>query len=298
MDLDNLQQSSNVEDRRGSGGGGGVALGGGLGIGGVILVVIFGLLTGQNPLQILGSVTGGGSSTVNQPSQTSSNSSQVPRNDPAKVEILKVLKSTELVWGQIFTASNRQYNQPVLVLYDGTTGTSGCGGAQSEVGPFYCPGDKKVYIDLRFFNQLSSTGGSNSFARAYVLAHEIGHHVQDELGILSQVNARRQQSDERTSNALSVRIELQADCLAGVWANKANVANSVQKSINLTQTDIQQGLAAASSVGDDTLQREAGRRVVTDSFTHGSSAQRQRWFTAGFQGGTVSSCNTFSTNQL
>jgi len=298
MDLDNLQQSSNVEDRRGSGGGGGVALGGGLGIGGVILVVIFGLLTGQNPLQILGSVTGGGSSTVNQPSQTSSNSSQVPRNDPAKVEILKVLKSTELVWGQIFTASNRQYNQPVLVLYDGTTGTSGCGGAQSEVGPFYCPGDKKVYIDLRFFNQLSSTGGSNSFARAYVLAHEIGHHVQDELGILSQVNARRQQSDERTSNALSVRIELQADCLAGVWANKANVANSVQKSINLTQTDIQQGLAAASRVGDDTLQREAGRRVVTDSFTHGSSAQRQRWFTAGFQGGTVSSCNTFSTNQL
>ena len=298
MDLDNLQQSSNVEDRRGSGGGGGVALGGGLGIGGVILVVIFGLLTGQNPLQILGSVTGVVSSTVNQPNQTSSNSSQVPRNDPAKVEILKVMKSTELVWGQIFAALNRQYNQPVLVLYDGATNAAQCGRAQAEVGPFYCPGDKKVYIDLRFFNQLSSTGGSNSFARAYVLAHEIGHHVQDELGILSQVNARRQQSDERTSNALSVRIELQADCLAGVWANKANVTNGVQKSINLTQTDIQQGLAAASSVGDDTLQREAGRRVVTDSFTHGSSAQRQRWFTAGFQGGTVDSCNTFSTNQL
>ena len=298
MDLDNLQQSSNVEDRRGSGGGGGVALGGGLGIGGVILVVIFGLLTGQNPLQILGSVTGVVSSTVNQPNQTSSNSSQVPRNDPAKVEILKVMKSTELVWGQIFAALNRQYNQPVLVLYDGATNAAQCGRAQAEVGPFYCPGDKKVYIDLRFFNQLSSTGGSNSFARAYVLAHEIGHHVQDELGILSQVNARRQQSDERTSNALSVRIELQADCLAGVWANKANVTNGVQKSINLTQTDIQQGLAAASSVGDDTLQREAGRRVVTDSFTHGSSAQRQRWFTAGFQGGTVNSCNTFSTNQL
>jgi len=295
MDLDNLQQSSNVEDRRGSGGGGGVALGGGLGIGGVILVVVFGLLTGQNPLQILSSVTGGGgSSSV----QSNNNSSQVPSNDPRKVEILRVLTSTELVWGQTFAASNRQYHQPVLVLYDGATNTAGCGGAQAEVGPFYCPGDKKVYIDLRFFDQLSSTGGSNGFARAYVLAHEIGHHVQDELGILSQINARRQQSDERTANALSVRLELQADCLAGVWANKANVTNSVQKSINLTQTDISQGLAAASSVGDDTLQREAGRRVVTDSFTHGSSAQRQRWFTAGFQGGTVSSCNTFSTNQL
>jgi len=294
MDLDDLQQSSNVEDRRGRGGGGGVALGGGLGIGGVILVVVFGLLTGQNPLQILSSVTGGGGSSV----QSNNNSNQVPRNDPAKVEISRVLTSTELVWGKIFAASNRQYNQPVLVLYDGTTGTSGCGGAQSEVGPFYCPGDKKVYIDLSFFNQLSSTGGSNSFARAYVLAHEIGHHVQDELGILSQVNARRQQSDERTANALSVRIELQADCLAGVWANKANVTSSVQKSIKLSQTDIRQGLAAASSVGDDTLQREAGRRVVADSFTHGSSAQRQRWFTVGFQGGSVKSCDTFGTNQL
>ena len=298
MDLNDLPQSNNVEDRRGRGGGGGLAIGGGLGIGGVILAVVFGLLTGQNPLQILGSVTGGGSSTVNSSNQTSSNSSQAPQNDPAKVEISRVLTSTERVWGQIFAASNRTYDQPRLVLYDGATEAAQCGTAQAEVGPFYCPGDKKIYIDLRFFDQLSSTGGSNSFARAYVLAHEIGHHVQDELGILSQVNARRQQSDERTSNALSVRIELQADCLAGVWANKANVTNSVQKSINLTQNDIRQGLAAASSVGDDTLQREAGRRVVTDNFTHGSSAQRQRWFNTGFRGGTVKGCDTFGTNQL
>lgn len=292
MDLDDLQQSSNVEDRRGRGGGGGLAIGGGLGIGGVILAVVFGLLTGQNPLQILGSVTGGGSSTVNPSNQTSSNSSQAPQNDPAKVEISKVVRSTEQQWGKVFAASNRKYREPGLVLYNGATEAAQCGTAQAEVGPFYCPGNQKIYIDLRFFNQLSSTAGQNDFARAYVIAHEVGHHVQNELGILSQVNARRQQSDERTSNALSVRIELQADCLAGVWANKA------QSSIKLTQTDIREGLAAASSVGDDTLQREAGRRVVTDSFTHGSSAQRQRWFTVGFQGGSVKSCDTFGTNQL
>jgi uncharacterized protein len=286
MDLDNLQQSSNVEDRRGRGGGGGVALGGGLGIGGVIIAVIFGLISGQNPLQILGSLTGGSSS------QSYSSSSQLPTDDARAVEISKVLKSTEGAWGKIFADSNRQYRQPGLVLYNGATDTAGCGGAQAEVGPFYCPGDRKIYIDLRFFDQLSSTRGTNDFARAYVIAHEVAHHIQNELGVLDQVNARRQQSDERTSNALSVRIELQADCLAGVWANK------VQNSIKLTQTDIREGLAAASSVGDDTLQREAGRRVVSDSFTHGSSAQRQRWFTKGFQDGSVQGCNTFSTNQL
>ncbi len=295
MDLNDLGQSSNVEDRRGQGGGRGVAIGGGLGIGGVILAVVFGLLTGQNPLQILNSVTGGGNNTS---SQSYDKSSQLPQDDARAVAISRVLKSTELVWGKTFKASNRTYREPGLVLYDGSIGTSGCGQAQTEVGPFYCPGDQKVYIDLRFFDLLSSTSGNNDFARAYVIAHEVGHHVQNELGILSQINARRQQSDERTSNALSVRIELQADCLAGVWANKANQANEVQKSIKLTQTDIREGLAAASSVGDDTLQREAGRRVVTDSFTHGSSAQRQRWFTAGYQGGTVKSCDTFNTNQL
>lgn len=286
MDLDNLQQSSNVEDRRGSGGGGGVALGGGLGIGGVIIAVIFGLISGQNPLQILGSLTGGSSS------QSYNSSSQLPQDDARAVEISRVLKSTEQQWTKIFAASNRQYREPGLVLYNGATDTVGCGGAQAEVGPFYCPGDRKIYIDLRFFDQLSSTAGQNDFARAYVIAHEVAHHVQNELGVLDQVNARRQQSDERTSNALSVRVELQADCLAGIWANKA------QNSLQLTQADIREGLAAASSVGDDTLQREAGRRVVSDNFTHGSSAQRQRWFTKGFQGGSVQGCDTFKTNQL
>ena len=204
-----------------------------------------------------------------------------------------VLADTEAVWQQTFRDMGRTYQDPKLVLYDGTV-QSACGMASSASGPFYCPNDRKVYLDLSFFEDMQKRlNAPGDFARAYVIAHEIGHHVQNQLGILQTANAERARSERRRSNAISVRIELQADCLAGVWANRADRMRHI-----LERGDIEEGLNAASAVGDDRLQRQARGVVVPDAFTHGSSAQRMHWFKQGLQSGDPNACNTFSAAGL
>jgi len=204
-----------------------------------------------------------------------------------------VLADTEDVWGQIFQQRGASYQRPKLVLFSNSTPTA-CGQGQSAMGPFYCPADRKVYIDLAFYRTLNQQlGAPGEFAEAYVIAHEVGHHVQNLLGISAKVDALRRKSSERKANALSVRLELQADCFAGVWGNHADKARHI-----LEGGDLESALNAASKIGDDTLQRSAGQAVVPDSFTHGSSEQRVRWFRRGFDGGDIAQCDTFSANPL
>lgn len=277
--------SRNIEDRRGLGRSGGAVAGAG-GIG-VVLVVIFGLLTGQDVTPILDEVLGGGGA--------GTQAAEITPADEAAAEFVSVtLADTEEVWAALFPEEfGVAYDPPVLVLFKGVT-QSACGGASAATGPFYCPPEEKAYLDTEFFVTLErQLGARGDFAAAYVVAHEVAHHVQQELGILDEVNAIRARSDEATSNALSVRIELQADCLAGVWARHAALQfGSIEKG------DIAEAMNAAAQIGDDTLQREAGQVVRPHTFTHGTSEQRQRWFERGFRAGDVADCDTFAAREL
>lgn len=294
MRWDGNRESDNVEDRRDEGGDGSSGFrlgGGGIGLGTVAIGLVAWLVFGANPLQVISALSGGGHQQVQtQPQQPKVHSAEEERE--AKL-VRVVLADTEDVWGQIFQQRGASYQQPKLVLFSNSTPTA-CGQGQSAMGPFYCPADRKVYIDLAFYRTLNQQlGAPGEFAEAYVIAHEVGHHVQNLLGISDKVDALRRKSSERKANALSVRLELQADCFAGVWGSHADKARHI-----LEGGDLESALNAASKIGDDTLQRSAGQAVVPDSFTHGSSEQRVRWFRRGFDGGDVAQCDTFSANPL
>jgi predicted metalloprotease len=296
MDWQNTPESSNIEDRRGQtgasyGGGGGGSIGtGGLGIGAIVLILIVSYFTGINPAVLLGGaqiVTGGGGQSQTQQAQAPQ-TARAPAQDRETQFLRHVLGETEAVWSEILPAQKGvRYTPATLVLYNGAT-QSGCGGAKAAMGPFYCPNDKKVYLDTAFFREMQTKyGGGGDFAYAYVVAHEIGHHVQDLLGILDRTDQAKQTGSRTQANAISVRVELNADCLAGVWAANAN------KKWNLiNQDDIARAVATAQAIGDDNLQKAARGYTVPDSFTHGSAAQRQKWLTTGLQSGQVDSCDT------
>jgi uncharacterized protein len=286
------RESSNVEDARdGGGGGGGFSIGGGgLSIGAIVIALVGGAIFGINPLTILSMLSGGGGpAQVQQQAPTHA----PPADDRGAKFVSVVLANTEDVWGQLFQAGGATYHPAKLVLFRGAVAT-GCGTGQSAMGPFYCPSDKKVYIDLNFYDVLRQRlGAPGEFAQAYVIAHEVGHHVQDELGITRKVDAARQRMSQTQANSVSVRVELQADCFAGVWAH-----HSQQSKNWLDPGDIESAMNAAAKIGDDALQRNAGRAVVPESFTHGTSAQRQHWFQAGYQTGSVKACDTFAARDL
>ena len=289
-----FRRSDNVEDRTGGapeGSGGGFPLGGmHIGGGALIILVIVGMLFGINPLDMLGLLSGGG--TVQQqaapPGYGPQNGTQSSTADVNKDFARAVLGDTEDVWGAIFQQAGSRYAPPTLVLYRGMT-RSACGRAVAAVGPFYCPGDHDLYLDTSFFDELATRfGAPGKFAQAYVIAHEVGHHVQNLLGTMQKVQAQMERSDERTANALSVRLELQADCYAGVWGFYSMKRNIIDAS------DVESGLRAAAAVGDDRIQERTQGRVVPDSFTHGTSEQRARWFKTGLSSGDLRDCNTFA----
>lgn len=272
-----------MEDRRGRGGGGGKVIGGG--IGGIILVVIVTLLSGGNAGDILGNLTSGGTN-------SSAPYEQTAEEQELSEFVSVVLADTEEVWGEIFKQQGMTYEDPTLVMYSGSV-DSACGTATSAVGPFYCPGDAKLYIDLSFYDELQQRfQAPGDFAMAYVIAHEVGHHVQTLLGTSKQLNSLRQSLSEKEFNKYQVRFELQADYLAGVWANHAQGMNLLEEG------DLEEALTAASAVGDDTIQKQAQGYAVPDSFTHGSSEQRKRWFYKGFNSGTIEGGDTFNAAQL
>jgi uncharacterized protein len=292
------RESENVEDRRGMGGGFPVGISGGIG---AIVVLIVGLFLGIDPSTLMAVLNGGApdaQTNDRQVDQPGYGSSRLPDTRTAHGEdrmrqfVSVVLADTEDVWRQAFRDLGRTYRDPKLVLYSDVV-QSPCGMASSATGPFYCPNDQKVYLDTAFFDDMKrKMHASGEFAQAYVIAHEIGHHVQNELGILKQAQAARARSDQRTSNAISVRTELQADCLAGVWANHADRTKHI-----LEQGDVEAAISAAAAVGDDRLQRQARGTVVPDAFTHGSSAQRVAWFRRGIESGELKSCDTFASAQ-
>jgi predicted metalloprotease len=280
MRLERSRRSENVEDRRGMGMPRGVRIGGAGGLGLLVLVVV-GMLLGIDPTAIL--QTGIGT----EPPPPAAESPGGP--DPVRDFVSAVLGETEDVWADVFREGGQSYAPPRLVLFSGAV-ESACGFAQSAMGPFYCPLDQKVYLDTSFFRDLDTRfGASGDFAQAYVIAHEVGHHVQTLLGITGRVQSARERSSAGTANELSVRFELQADCLAGVWANRAERARQI-----LEAGDIDEGLNAASAVGDDRIQQRTQGRVVPDSFTHGSSAQRVEWFRRGLRSGNIETCDTFN----
>ena len=269
--------STNIEDRRGMRMG--LPIGGG--IGGIVLLLLYSALTGQNPIDIAGGVIPGEETPA----------SSVPADDPQSQFISVVLADTEETWGQVFSEHNARYEPPVLVLFRDAT-QSACGLGQSAMGPFYCPGDRKVYLDLSFFQELDQRfGAPGEFAQAYVVAHEVGHHIQTLTGVSERVSAARQQGDRASGNALSVRQELQADCYAGVWGHYA-----ARKDL-LEPGDAEDGLRAAAAIGDDRLQKQSQGRVAPESFTHGSSAQRVEWLRRGLESGRLESCDTFTGAQ-
>jgi len=300
MDWQKGRQSDNVIEDDGSGsggyGGGGMRFGGfHLGIGGTILVVIVALVFPQTrPLVMSLFLNGDSSSDVSGAPTTPATGKAADHNDPQVQFVSSILGSTEDVWGAYFRASGQQYEQPKLLLFHGQT-HSGCGAASEAMGPFYCPADHRVYLDLDFFHEMDTRfHASGDFARAYVVAHEVGHHVQNLLGIIPQIDkAARQGQPMEGAAGLSVRQELQADCFAGVWGNK-----SQQQLSWLHEGDVEAALNAASQVGDDTLQKQARGYAVPDSFTHGTAAQRSRWFRTGFQSGDIKSCDTFGASSL
>ncbi len=262
---------------------------GGLGIGAIVVLSLIGWATGIDPRLLIGGaemVTGG-----SQPAQQSQQAAPGTPNDQVGTFVARVLGETEDVWSTVLPQqAGKDYTKPVLVLYSGIT-DSGCGTAQAAMGPFYCPLDRKLYLDTAFFQDMQRRmGGGGDFAYAYVIAHEVGHHVQNILGLLPKVQeAQRAAEDKRVANDLSVRTELMADCLAGVWANQMNARHH-----NVDENDLRQGVNTAAAIGDDRLQQQAGRHaIVPDSFTHGSSEQRVQWLGTGFRTGTVASCNTF-----
>jgi predicted metalloprotease len=279
MRWEGRRQSGNIEDRRGMRVSRGGLVGGGLGTLAIALLVMF---LGGDPTPVLQGVGNAPLETTNEPYVESPNEAEW------RQQIAVTLAETEDAWNAIFTKLGGQYREPVLVLFGGAV-ESGCGFAESQMGPFYCPPDEKLYIDLSFFDQLGpELGGRNDFARAYVVAHEVGHHVQNLMGVSNRVHELRQRVDQIEGNQLSVRQELQADCFAGVWAHH------VQRYAGILEAgDVEEAMRAAAAVGDDTLQRSAGRSVVPDAFTHGSAEQRMRWFTTGFQSGSVEACDTF-----
>ena len=275
------RRSTNIEDRRGRGVP--VAVGGGLG---TIVLLLLALYFGVDPSIVLQG------DTPSAPVQEEATSSS-PGADPLRDFVSVVLADTEDVWREIFTGLKREYQDPRLVLFSGSV-QSACGMAGSAVGPFYCPGDRRLYLDLTFFRALSERfGAPGDFAQAYVIAHEVGHHVQTLLGITDRVHAARRRVNEKEANALSVRQELQADCLAGVWAHHAQAARQI-----LEEGDIEEGLGAAAAIGDDRLQRRTHGQVTPDSFTHGTSAQRVRWFQRGLAMGEIGHCDTFQASAL
>ena len=282
MKLDDSRRSDNVEDDRGSGGGG--IRGIHLGLGGTVAVLVIGYFMGVSPSTLLGLLSGGGS----QVSAPAPANPAVSAKDPQVDFVRAILGETEDVWGAYFSNLGSTYVRPKLVLFSGQV-ASACGFASSAAGPFYCPGDQKVYIDLAFYRQLATEfGAPGDFARAYVIAHEVGHHVQNLLGITVKADRAELHGQRTGAHSVSVEVELQADCFAGVWAAQANNARKI-----LEPGDLEQGLKAASSVGDDTLQKREQGTVVPDSFTHGTSAQRVRWFRRGFDTGKVDNCDTF-----
>jgi predicted metalloprotease len=276
------QGSSNVEDRRGVR----VGRAGGIGIGTIVLALIA-IYFGQDPSVVLQGVQPSAPTSEQGPYQ------ETPAEAQQREFVGVVLADTEEAWSEIFRQAGRTYEQPKLVLFSGAV-QSACGFAEAAVGPFYCPGDRKVYIDLSFYQELQDRfGAPGDFAQAYVVAHEIGHHVQTLLGISEQTMAARQRASEAQANALSVRQELQADCFAGIWAHNADQSRQL-----LEQGDIEEGLNAAAAIGDDRLQKQARGFVAPESFTHGSSEQRVRWFKRGLESGSVQTCDTFAAKQL
>jgi uncharacterized protein len=314
MRLDDSEQSDNIEDRRGEPGGGfggggfGLPLGGGgLGIGTIVVLGLIGWALGIDPrILISGGEILSGSSHVQQPMPLPGGQARRtgrPSDDIGRF-VSTVLGNIDGEWIDIFQRDGKTYRKPVLVLYQGQTQASCGGAAQSAMGPFYCPTDQKVYLDTSFFREIESRfrgceGKACEFSQAYVIAHEVGHHVQNLLGILPKVQQQQQGMDRASANRLQVQVELQADCLSGVWAKHEN--NRLQregKPLLVEPGDIDAAMQTASAIGDDTLQRKATGRVVPDSFTHGSSEQRQRWFMNGYREGTVAACNTFRSANL
>jgi predicted metalloprotease len=282
MKLDDSRRSDNVEDDRGTGGG---IRGVHLGVVGTLIVLVVGYFMGVSPSTLL-SLLNGDNQAVTAPTPATPGTGA--SNDRQVDFVRAVLGETEDVWGAYFQNVGKTYVPPKLVLFTSSVG-SACGLASSAAGPFYCPGDQKVYIDLSFYRQLATQfGAPGDFARAYVIAHEVGHHVQNLLGITDKASQAERQTGRVGANKVSILVELQADCFAGVWAEQANQARKI-----LEPGDLEQGLQAASSVGDDTLQKREQGTVVPDSFTHGTSAQRVRWFRRGFESGKIDNCDTF-----
>jgi hypothetical protein len=291
MKWEGNRESDNVEDTRG-GGGGGFGLGGGsLGIGSIVIALVGSYFFGVSPMTILSMLNGGGGG------QSAPTQQKAPGGPPANDRNTKfvrvVLADTEDVWSAAFKERGVTYQPPKLEIFSGRTQTQ-CGPGMSASGPFYCPADRKVYIDLSFFKLMQERFNvSGEFAQAYVIAHEVGHHVQNLMGISGKVENARRNASESQANAMSVRLELQADCFAGLWAKRANEARGIIES-----GDVEAAMAAATAIGDDALQRQSRGQVVPDSFTHGTSAQRTRWFKTGLDSGKVESCNTFAARQL
>ena len=293
MKWEGNRESDNVEDRRdddGGGGGGGFGFGGrSIGIGTIVIALIGSYVLGVSPTTLLNLLSGGGPVAPVQQAPAH----RPPASDNLAKFVSTVLADTEDTWTELFRAQGASYVKPKLVLFSGSTPTA-CGTGQTATGPFYCPGDQKVYIDLSFYRLMQQRFQvSGEFAEAYVIAHEVGHHVQNLLGISDKVDAARRRATQSQANALSVRLELQADCFAGVWAFHANQSRKI-----LEQGDVETALKAATAIGDDALQRQAQGQVVPDSFTHGTSDQRVRWFTKGIDSGEIAQCNTFQARQL
>lgn len=290
MKWDGNRESDNVEDRRGEGGGGGFGGGRSIGIGTIVIALVASYFFGVNPMTVINLLSGGGA-----PLQSQQQGAPLapPAHDQTTRFVSTVLADTEDVWTEIFRNGGKTYVVPKLVLFSGATATA-CGTGQTASGPFYCPSDQKVYIDLTFFQMMKQRFNvSGDFAQAYVIAHEVGHHVQNLLGIMGKVDKARRSATEKQANALSVKLELQADCLAGVWAFHANKERNI-----LEQGDVEAALNAANAIGDDALQQKAQGQIVPDSFTHGTSAQRVRWFKQGIANGQVAACNTFDAQML
>lgn len=289
MRWDDYRQSDNLEDRRG---GGGTFAGlpggrGGLGIGTMVVLGLIGWALGIDPRLLIGGAEMIGGMTERAPQQQTQRQSAPPQDEMGRF-VSAVLAQNEDVWSKVLPQqANRRFEPPRLVLFSGVD-RSGCGTAQAAMGPFYCPPDRRVYLDTSFFDEMRKRlGGGGDFAYAYVIGHEVGHHIQNLIGILPKANELRERSNERDANAISVRIELQADCFAGVWAH------NVQAMGRIEQGDIEQAMRTASAIGDDKLQQASRGTVVPDSFTHGSSTQRQRWFMTGFRTGSMQACDTF-----
>jgi predicted metalloprotease len=307
MRYDDFRRSSDIDDRRDDDGGGGGGLGlpmggGGLGIGTVIVLGLVGWALGIDPRMLIGGaeiLTGGQAPSYQSDRRSAPGKNGVPSDEMGSM-ISGILGEIDDRWSEIFQASGKTYTGPRIVLFRNATNGGRCGMAQAAMGPFYCPPDKQIFLDTGFFRQVETrfhgcSGSACKFTAAYIIAHEAGHHIQNLLGILPRVTGLQQASGNKTeSNALQVKVELQADCLSGVWVNR----EAKKRPGFIEAGDIDGALATASAIGDDTLQRQATGRVVPDSFTHGSAEQRKRWFMTGYQQGTVQACNTFGAGTL